>query len=190
MPRQCGSQSSADPTGRHPHAPRVGSRGASGQATIGELSACGRRTGMWRSLVAHLTGGQGVAGSNPVIPTKALVRGNFHRGFVVSGRGHWLVHWLDRLEPSAAEVDQSGSASLRVKCTRRCPWSGPESAQDDAPAPSGRVGAGFWRRSHAGSVAAGGVPSGGGCGEELVGLSGGFGEVSAVGVEVALGGLD
>jgi hypothetical protein len=24
--------------------------------------------GMWRSLVAHLTGGQGVAGSNPVIP--------------------------------------------------------------------------------------------------------------------------
>ena len=30
----------------------------------------------------------------------------------------------------------------------------------------------------------------GGCGEELVGLSGGFGEVSAVGVEVALGGLD
>ena len=27
------------------------------------------RVGMWRSLVAHLTGGQGVAGSNPVIPT-------------------------------------------------------------------------------------------------------------------------
>src|SRR5215207_35279 len=26
--------------------------------------------GMWRSLVAHLTGGQGVAGSNPVIPTR------------------------------------------------------------------------------------------------------------------------
>ena len=25
--------------------------------------------GMWRSLVAHLTGGQGVAGSNPVIST-------------------------------------------------------------------------------------------------------------------------
>ena len=27
------------------------------------------RNGVWRSLVAHLTGGQGVAGSNPVIPT-------------------------------------------------------------------------------------------------------------------------
>ena len=24
---------------------------------------------MWRSLVAHLTGGQGAAGSNPAIPT-------------------------------------------------------------------------------------------------------------------------
>ena len=28
--------------------------------------------GIWRSLVAHLTGGQGAAGSNPAIPT-------FHR---------------------------------------------------------------------------------------------------------------
>ena len=27
------------------------------------------RSGLWRSLVAHLTGGQGVAGSNPVSPT-------------------------------------------------------------------------------------------------------------------------
>ncbi len=27
------------------------------------------RVGAWRSLVAHLTGGQGVAGSNPVAPT-------------------------------------------------------------------------------------------------------------------------
>ena len=34
-------------------------------AVVGQLF----RIGMWRSLVAHLTGGQGVAGSNPVIPT-------------------------------------------------------------------------------------------------------------------------
>jgi hypothetical protein len=27
-------------------------------------------TGLWRSLVAHLTGGQVVAGSNPVSPTQ------------------------------------------------------------------------------------------------------------------------
>jgi hypothetical protein len=26
-------------------------------------------TGTWRSLVAHLTGGQGVVGSNPAVPT-------------------------------------------------------------------------------------------------------------------------
>lgn len=32
---------------------------------------------MWRSLVAHLTGGQGVAGSNPVIPTNKG-RGQLH----------------------------------------------------------------------------------------------------------------
>ncbi len=31
------------------------------------------RIGTWRSLVAHLTGGQGVAGSNPVVPTDEAV---------------------------------------------------------------------------------------------------------------------
>lgn len=41
-----------------------------------------------------------------------------------------------------------------------------------------------------GSVAAGWVPSGGCCGDELVGLPGGFGEVPVVGVQVALGGPD
>ena len=35
-------------------------------------------TGLWRSLVAHLTGGQVVAGSNPVSPTEFLqFRGGF-----------------------------------------------------------------------------------------------------------------
>jgi hypothetical protein len=29
-----------------------------------------RGNGTWRSLVAHLTGGQGVVGSNPAVPTK------------------------------------------------------------------------------------------------------------------------
>ena len=31
--------------------------------------------GTWRSLVAHLTGGQGVAGSNPVVPTSYIQKG-------------------------------------------------------------------------------------------------------------------
>ena len=33
-------------------------------------STTGSHFGLWRSLVAHLTGGQGVAGSNPVSPTE------------------------------------------------------------------------------------------------------------------------
>ena len=48
-----------------------------------ELSACGQRTGMWRSLVAHLTGGQGVAGSNPVIPTGKSREPEGSRDFLV-----------------------------------------------------------------------------------------------------------
>ena len=51
---------------------------------------------MWRSLVAHLTGGQGVVGSNPAIPTEmSQVRGPFcyggaallHGGIAVLTRG-------------------------------------------------------------------------------------------------------
>ena len=75
-------------------------------------------------LTSHLLG---VKGSQVQILSsrqKALVRGNFHQGFVVSGDGHWLVHSLDLLDPVAVEVDQSRFASSPAKCTRRCPWSG------------------------------------------------------------------
>src|SRR5690606_14835251 len=49
--------------------------------------------GLWRSLVAHLTGGQGVAGSNPVSPTSVMshdipdarTRGLWVRVFVIFG---------------------------------------------------------------------------------------------------------
>ncbi len=44
---------------------RYSSRARSAGETTPERSS----TGTWRSLVAHLTGGQGVAGSNPVVPT-------------------------------------------------------------------------------------------------------------------------
>jgi hypothetical protein len=65
-----------------------------------------RRVGMWRSLVAHLTGGQGVAGSNPVIPTKfrrpcaTVVQRRTGAPqapvfvLVAPGMGNWLV-WLN-----------------------------------------------------------------------------------------------
>ncbi len=40
----------------------VGYTGCRGEA--------GESIGTWRSLVAHLTGGQGVVGSNPAVPTQ------------------------------------------------------------------------------------------------------------------------
>ncbi len=39
--------------------------------------------GLWRSLVAHLTGGQGAAGSNPVNPTR-IRKPDIMSGFFVS----------------------------------------------------------------------------------------------------------
>ena len=42
---------------------------------------------MWRSLVAHLTGGQGVAGSNPVNPTDKAPEGFSFRSFFVCRLG-------------------------------------------------------------------------------------------------------
>src|SRR5438876_3618215 len=38
-------------------------------APYAKVIASARADGTWRSLVAHLTGGQGVAGSNPAVPT-------------------------------------------------------------------------------------------------------------------------
>ena len=42
---------------------------APGRVVEFSLLPAGSKNGWWRSLVAHLTGGQGVAGSNPVVPT-------------------------------------------------------------------------------------------------------------------------
>ncbi len=41
----------------------------------------GRQLGLWRSLVAHLTGGQVVAGSNPVSPTEKTRSDQCQGGF-------------------------------------------------------------------------------------------------------------
>ena len=63
---------------RASRAPRSRSRSASGRSANAEVLSglAGRAAirfsrcrGTWRSLVAHLTGGQGVTGSNPVVPT-------------------------------------------------------------------------------------------------------------------------
>jgi hypothetical protein len=58
------------------------------------------QSGTWRSLVAHLTGGQGVAGSNPVVPTVVLrVRGRFR----YIGTGLWGV--LTSIRPRTGTYD-------------------------------------------------------------------------------------
>ena len=56
-------------TSVYTHGQRLGLRR---RAAVGSRAAAGpirRHRWLWRSLVAHLTGGQVVAGSNPVSPT-------------------------------------------------------------------------------------------------------------------------
>ncbi len=54
---------------------RSRSRCGSGPGTAATAEVGWRgTTGTWRSLVAHLTGGQGVVGSNPAVPTLAVAR--------------------------------------------------------------------------------------------------------------------
>ncbi len=81
-------------------AQRCRSRSVVGFATAGSapLGCVGAREGVagtWRSLVAHLTGGQGVAGSNPVVPTNTGPaddgRNTTSAGFLqVSSRSCWV----------------------------------------------------------------------------------------------------
>jgi hypothetical protein len=71
--RGSGETCDLEPLGVHEHARRCR---YDGQVASEESDGIG----MWRSLVAHLTGGQGVAGSNPVIPTaKVEDQGSFPR---------------------------------------------------------------------------------------------------------------
>ena len=51
--------------------PRWGRAGRRADGANGDWMSCRllRGNGTWRSLAAHLTGGQGVAGSNPAVPT-------------------------------------------------------------------------------------------------------------------------
>src|SRR5690606_3963281 len=70
--------------------------------------------GTWRSLVAHLTGGQGVAGSNPVVPTSfthgaGRLLSDGKAAFVMSGRA--------RDEPPACPIWQLQTRmSLLLRC--------------------------------------------------------------------------
>ena len=66
---------------------------------------------MWRSLVAHLTGGQGAAGSNPVIPTYNRRSGPVRR--FAGGTGPGLCRQRCR-QPEHAELRQI--RSCRTNC--------------------------------------------------------------------------
>ncbi len=71
---------------------------------INELSERQRKqvNGLWRSLVAHLTGGQGVAGSNPVNPTmKHQVTG--------------IVRWPFSLPSNAPFLKWSRNGQVRAR---------------------------------------------------------------------------
>ena len=68
-------------------------------------------TGTWRSLVAHLTGGQGVAGSNPVVPTREVGG----PGAVSSAEG---VAAPDR-SARAGSLQQAIAVCPRGQCRRR-----------------------------------------------------------------------
>ena len=63
------------------------------------------RDGMWRSLVAHLTGGQGVAGSNPVIPT------NNYGPDIVNSSGLFILKAISR-QSSQEAPDRSASSTV------------------------------------------------------------------------------
>ena len=84
---------------------------------------------MWRSLVAHLTGGQGVAGSNPVIPTVfSQVRGSLRFGGAA-----FLVSWVPKWVPKYA-LDEHGR---RYATGGRCPTSGPDGMDGPYCSPGG-----------------------------------------------------
>jgi hypothetical protein len=104
----------------------------------------GESPGMWRSLVAHLTGGQGVAGSNPVIPT-----GSNSRSEAVSERSE-AVSFLsggpkcsnacsngtDSHQPIAAE---SRSTAERAPSVETWPYTSPVTATEECPSISETV---------------------------------------------------
>ena len=71
----------------------------------------GPMNGTWRSPVAHLNGVQGVAGSNPAVPTEAL-RLHGRRAFVVSGHQAGL-------QDSAVSRSEAASSANGTRRNRR-----------------------------------------------------------------------
>ena len=75
------------------------------------LASLRKGTGTWRSLVAHLTGGQGVAGSNPVVPTVFV---QVRAGAALRGRARSVV--------SVASMQQRGGRPPSHAATTVTQW--------------------------------------------------------------------
>ena len=76
---------------------------------------------MWRSLVAHLTGGQGVAGSNPVIPTNFLKES---KGLTLAAiSATILTHSPVQANPAASDGEKGPDSFVRHRHPSRIPVS-------------------------------------------------------------------
>jgi hypothetical protein len=73
---------------------------------------------MWRSLVAHLTGGQGAVGSNPAIPTKT-----FTDTSQIAGRFNCYAVTARRLEADSSAVERGVHVVFNAAVTGQCPVS-------------------------------------------------------------------
>ncbi len=86
-------------------------------STLASAGMCLRGTGTWRSLVAHLTGGQGVAGSNPAVPTqrKSPLTRSTRRPRARPNRSAPGLHYV----PGGSPASAAARCSLRPGRPRR-----------------------------------------------------------------------
>ena len=85
------------PAVTYPSCERARGRGparARGPAPCAIVIGSARADGTWRSLVAHLTGGQGVAGSNPAVPTGSRYFSNIVTPHKSQQKSHLVVQRL------------------------------------------------------------------------------------------------
>jgi hypothetical protein len=113
---------------------------------------------MWRSLVAHLTGGQGVAGSNPVIPTNSSREFPrclaLHRSTSIFNldRGR-LTSPLTRFPCAPTHQHRGSSSGIQSEITASSPTSFP-SMTPDSVASAVRCASGSRRRRTSGAASA------------------------------------
>ncbi len=136
---------------RHRRIRQIRPRGATRARPPPEVRYCSRAgpargnprsttIGTWRSLVAHLTGGQGVAGSNPVVPTvrkrrsEAVLSSMRGRPFARPGRGGRVVAARCRRSWTVIRGTPASSDSWWSRFRTRCGPSGrPSGRQKTGP---------------------------------------------------------